>query len=99
MALAACTNQPDVVQLLMENSQTDVTIQDSLGNTVLHALVTVAENSEAQNVFIIRMYDTILRTCKNKSLESIENKEGLTPMQLAAKTGKTEVRTFVIFTP
>ncbi|XP_018413135.1 PREDICTED: transient receptor potential cation channel subfamily V member 3 [Nanorana parkeri] len=96
LALAACTNQPDVVQLLMENSQTNVTIQDSLGNTVLHALVTVAENSEAQNVFIIRMYDTILRTCKNKSLESIENNEGLTPMQLAAKTGKTEILHYIL---
>ncbi|XP_075706992.1 transient receptor potential cation channel subfamily V member 3 [Rhinoderma darwinii] len=96
LALAACTNQPDVVQLLMENHQTDVTIQDSLGNTVLHALVTVAENSEAQNAFIIRMYDTILRTCKNKSLESIENKEGLTPMQLAARTGKTEILHYIL---
>ncbi|KAM3933301.1 transient receptor potential cation channel subfamily V member 3 [Leptodactylus fuscus] len=96
LALAACTNQPDVVQLLMENSQTNVTIQDSLGNTVLHALVTVAENSEAQNAFIIRMYDTILRTCKNKSLESIENNEGLTPMQLAAKTGKTEILHYIL---
>ncbi|KAG8590637.1 hypothetical protein GDO81_006824 [Engystomops pustulosus] len=96
LALAACTNQPDVVQLLMENNQTDVTIQDSLGNTVLHALVTVAENSEAQNAFIIRMYDTILRTCKNKSLESIVNNEGLTPMQLAAKTGKTEILHYIL---
>ncbi|CAN2387835.1 Transient receptor potential cation channel subfamily V member 3 [Pristimantis euphronides] len=96
LALAACTNQPDVVQLLMENNQTDVTIQDSLGNTVLHALVTVAENSEAQNAFIIRMYDTILRTCKNKSLESIENIDGLTPMQLAAKTGKTEILHYIL---
>ncbi|XP_068122282.1 transient receptor potential cation channel subfamily V member 3 [Hyperolius riggenbachi] len=96
LALAACTNQPDVVQLLMENSHTDVTIQDSVGNTVLHALVTVAENSEAQNNFIIRMYDTILRTCKNKSLESIENREGLTPMQLAAKTGKTEILHYIL---
>ncbi|XP_066455583.1 transient receptor potential cation channel subfamily V member 3 isoform X3 [Eleutherodactylus coqui] len=96
LALAACTNQPDVVQLLMENSKTNVTIQDSLGNTVLHALVTVAENSEAQNAFIIRMYDTILRACKNKSLESIENNEGLTPMQLAAKTGKTEILHYIL---
>ncbi|XP_063813439.1 transient receptor potential cation channel subfamily V member 3 [Pseudophryne corroboree] len=96
LALAACTNQPDVVQLLMENNQTNVTIQDSLGNTVLHALVTVAENSEAQNAFIIRMYDTILRTCKNKSLESIENNDGLTPMQLAAKTGKTEILHYIL---
>ncbi|KAM4698938.1 transient receptor potential cation channel subfamily V member 3 [Discoglossus pictus] len=96
LALAACTNQPDVVQLLMENSQTNMAIQDSLGNTVLHALVTVAENSQAQNAFIIRLYDTILKTCKNKSLESIVNNEGLTPMQLAAKTGKTEILHYIL---
>ncbi|XP_075450253.1 transient receptor potential cation channel subfamily V member 3 isoform X2 [Ascaphus truei] len=96
LALAACTNQPDVVQLLMENSQTEVCFQDSLGNTVLHALVTVAENSQAQNAFIIRMYDTILKNCKNKSLENIVNKEGLTSMQLAAKTGKTEILHYIL---
>ncbi|XP_053562067.1 transient receptor potential cation channel subfamily V member 3 [Bombina bombina] len=96
LALAACTNQPEVVQMLMENSQTNVAIQDSLGNTVLHALVTVAENSQAQNAFIIRLYDTILKTCKNKSLENIVNNEGLTSMQLAAKTGKTEILHYIL---
>ncbi|XP_069470035.1 transient receptor potential cation channel subfamily V member 3 [Ambystoma mexicanum] len=96
LALAACTNQPEIVQLLMDNPQTDIAIQDSRGNTVLHALVTVAENSEAQNDFIIRMYDMILTESNNKTLESINNKEGLTSMQLAAKTGKTEILHYIL---
>nr|XP_033778345.1 transient receptor potential cation channel subfamily V member 3 [Geotrypetes seraphini] len=96
LALAACTNQPEIVQMLMDNSRTDIAMQDSRGNTVLHALVTVAENSAAQNDFIIRMYDTILINCKDKTLETICNKDGLTPMQLAAKTGKTEVLHYIL---
>ncbi|KAE8622002.1 hypothetical protein XENTR_v10005059 [Xenopus tropicalis] len=96
LALAACTNQPEIVQLIMDKSPTIGTIQDSLGNTVLHALVNVADNSEAQNDFIIGMYDTILRNCKNKSLEQIPNNEGLTSMQLAAKLGKTEILHYIL---
>ncbi|XP_029469389.1 transient receptor potential cation channel subfamily V member 3-like [Rhinatrema bivittatum] len=96
LALAACTNQPEIMQMLMDNSRIDIAMQDSRGNTVLHALVTVAENSAAQNDFIIRMYDTILINCKDKSLETICNKDGLTPMQLAAKTGKTEILHYIL---
>ncbi|XP_078539715.1 transient receptor potential cation channel subfamily V member 3 [Lissotriton helveticus] len=96
LALAACTNQPDIVQLLMDNPQTDIALQDSRGNTVLHALVTVAENTEAQNDFIIQMYDMILTQSNIKSLETINNKEGLTSMQLAAKTGKTEILHYIL---
>lgn len=91
LALAACTNQPEIVELLMNDNQTNVSMQDSFGNTVLHALVTASEGSEAHNTFIINMYDKIIRKCKNKSLEDIRNKNGLSPMQLAATTGKLEV--------
>ncbi|KAG8535367.1 hypothetical protein GDO81_028719, partial [Engystomops pustulosus] len=90
LALAACTNQPDIVTLLMDKSETNIDIQDSFGNTVLHALVTVTENEKPHNAFIIEMYDKIIRNCRNKFLESITNMEGLTPMQLAAKKGKLE---------
>lgn len=96
LALAACTNQPGVVKLLMENSEINITIQDSFGNTVLHALVTVTENAKPHNTFIINMYDNIIRNCKNKFLESIRNNEGLTPMQLAAKTGKLEMLKYML---
>ncbi|KAG9486078.1 transient receptor potential cation channel subfamily V member 3-like isoform X2 [Eleutherodactylus coqui] len=96
LALAACTNQPGVVKLLMENSKTNVTIQDSFGNTVLHALITVSENGKPHNTFIINIYDKIIRNCKNKFLERMTNNEGLTPMQLAAKTGKLEMLKYIL---
>ncbi|XP_040279268.1 transient receptor potential cation channel subfamily V member 3-like isoform X1 [Bufo bufo] len=96
LALAACTNQPGVVELLMENRETDVTIKDSFGNTVLHALVTVTENAKPHNAFIIKMYDQIIRKCENKFLESMKNHENLTPMQLAAKKGKLEMLNYIL---
>lgn len=92
LALAACTNQPEIVQLLMENEQTNITSQDSRGNNILHALVTVAEDFKTQNDFVKRMYDMILRRSGNWELETMRNKDGLTPLQLAAKMGKAEVR-------
>lgn len=91
LALAACTNQPEIVQLLMENEQTDITSQDSRGNNILHALVTVAEDFKTQNDFVRRMYDMILLRSGNWELETMRNNDGLTPLQLAAKMGKAEV--------
>lgn len=91
LALAACTNQPEIVQLLMENEQTDITSQDSRGNNILHALVTVAEDFKTQNDFVKRMYDMILLRSGNWELETMRNNDGLTPLQLAAKMGKAEV--------
>ncbi|XP_056416168.1 transient receptor potential cation channel subfamily V member 3-like [Hyla sarda] len=96
LALAACTNQPGVVDMLMKKNETNVSIQDSFGNTVLHALVTVSENAKPHNTFIINMYDRIIRNCKNKFLENVTNNEGLTPMQLAAKSGKLEILTYIL---
>lgn len=91
LALAACTNQPEIVQLLMENEQTDITSQDSRGNNILHALVTVAEDFKTQNDFVKRMYDMILLRSGTWELETMHNNDGLTPLQLAAKMGKAEV--------
>lgn len=91
LALAACTNQPEIVQLLMENEQTDITSQDSRGNNILHALVTVAEDFKTQNDFVKRMYDMILLRSGKWELETMRNNDGLTPLQLAAKMGKAEV--------
>ncbi|MBV95795.1 Transient receptor potential cation channel subfamily V member 3, partial [Eschrichtius robustus] len=91
LALAACTNQPEIVQLLMDNEQTDITSQDSRGNNILHALVTVAEDFKTQNDFVKHMYDMILLKSGNWELETTRNNDGLTPLQLAAKMGKAEV--------
>uniref|UniRef100_A0A8C8SEG9 Transient receptor potential cation channel subfamily V member 3 n=1 Tax=Pelusios castaneus TaxID=367368 RepID=A0A8C8SEG9_9SAUR len=96
LALAACTNQPDIVQLLMDNRRTDITSQDSRGNNILHALVTVAEDFKTQNDFVIRMYDMILLKSKSRTLETMKNKDGLTPLQLAAKTGKLEILKYIL---
>ncbi|KAM3600818.1 uncharacterized protein V6R79_002936 [Siganus canaliculatus] len=94
LSLAACTNQPDMVDFLMDNEyqRADAKMTDSHGNTVLHALVVVADNSEDNTEFITRMYDRVLVTAARLhpklKLEDIENNKGLTPLKMAAKTGK-----------
>lgn len=97
LSLAACTNQPLMVDFLMENGyqRADPEQQDSHGNTVLHALVAVADNSEENTKFISSMYDHILvivvRLYPTLKLEDIQNKNGLTPLTMATKTGKIGV--------
>ncbi|XP_056126071.1 transient receptor potential cation channel subfamily V member 1 [Rhinichthys klamathensis goyatoka] len=94
LSLAACTNQPDIVDFLMDNpyQAVDVRERDSHGNMVLHALVSIADNSPENTEFVIAMYDHILikayQLHPKIKLEEIENNKGLTPIQLAAKTGK-----------
>ncbi|KAI2664484.1 Transient receptor potential cation channel subfamily V member 1 [Labeo rohita] len=96
LSLAACTNQPDIVDFLMVNpyQAVDVKKTDSHGNTVLHALVSIADNSPQNTEFVTAMYDHILiksdQLHPKIKLEEIENKERLTPLKLAAKTGKVE---------
>uniref|UniRef100_G3QA45 Transient receptor potential cation channel, subfamily V, member 1 n=1 Tax=Gasterosteus aculeatus aculeatus TaxID=481459 RepID=G3QA45_GASAC len=106
LSLAACTNQPAVVDFLMENEyqRADAKMTDSHGNTVLHALVTVAASSKDQDKdnteFITKMYDRILKTSAklhpNLKLEGIENNKGLTPLKMAAKTGKIGLFTHIL---
>ncbi|XP_054111601.1 transient receptor potential cation channel subfamily V member 3 isoform X5 [Callithrix jacchus] len=96
LALAACTNQPEIVELLMEHEHTDIASQDSRGNNILHALVTVAEDFQTQNDFVKRMYDTILRRSSSWELETTRNNDGLTPLQLAAKLGKAEILKYIL---
>ncbi|XP_077402993.1 transient receptor potential cation channel subfamily V member 1 [Vanacampus margaritifer] len=98
LSLAACTNQPDVVEYLLDNEhmQAYANAPDSQGNTVLHALVRVADNTkENTDLFITSMYDRILTTTARLrpklNLEEIENNNGLTPLKLAANTGKSGV--------
>ncbi|XP_017292870.1 transient receptor potential cation channel subfamily V member 1 [Kryptolebias marmoratus] len=96
LSLAACTNQPEIVSFLMENSfrRADATAKDSLGNTVLHTLVVIADNTKENTEMAARIYNEILiqhyKLEKNREvqLESIENNEGLTPLKLAAKLGR-----------
>lgn len=68
---------------------------DSLGNTVLHALIMIADNSTDNTALVINMYDRLLQEgadlCPTVQLEEICNHQGLTPLKLAAKEGKIEV--------
>ncbi|KAK2084078.1 hypothetical protein P7K49_037111 [Saguinus oedipus] len=84
LALAACTNQPEIVELLMEHERTDISSQDSRGNNILHALVTMAEDFQMQNDFGKRMYDMILWCSGSWELETMDNDD--------AKMGKAKVR-------
>ncbi|XP_032072034.1 transient receptor potential cation channel subfamily V member 2-like [Thamnophis elegans] len=97
LSLAACTNQPEVVRYLLDkpHQKARLTEQDSKGNTVLHALVMVANDTEKNTELVVNKYDMILMkgaeidpSCK---LEDIKNMEQLTPLTLAVKTGKVEI--------
>lgn len=96
LSLAACTNQPDVVSYLMDNphKRAEVMDRDSEGNTVLHALVVIADNSPENTDMIAQMYDKILKDHhslhrdSSLRLEDVKNNLGLTPLKLAAKLGR-----------
>ncbi|XP_028321196.1 transient receptor potential cation channel subfamily V member 1-like [Gouania willdenowi] len=96
LSLAACTNQPEIVAFLMDNPhrRADVTDKDSQGNTVLHTLVIIADNTQENTDMIANVYDEILirhhklQKKKQVDLERIENNRGLIPLKLAAKLGK-----------
>ncbi|XP_064533562.1 transient receptor potential cation channel subfamily V member 2-like isoform X2 [Pseudopipra pipra] len=102
LSLAACTNQLDVVDYLLNNPHQKARLQeqDTQGNTVLHALVMIADDTEENTKFVSATYVEILKagvkldpTCK---LEEIVNYDGLNPLQLAAKTGKVEIFRHII---
>uniref|UniRef100_A0A7M4F6R5 Transient receptor potential cation channel subfamily V member 1 n=1 Tax=Crocodylus porosus TaxID=8502 RepID=A0A7M4F6R5_CROPO len=94
LSLAACTNQLCIVKFLLENpyQPANIVAEDSMGNTVLHALVEVADNTKDNTKFVTKMYNNILilgaKINPMLKLEELTNKKGLTPLTLAAKTGK-----------
>uniref|UniRef100_A0A9R1SFU6 Transient receptor potential cation channel, subfamily V, member 4 n=2 Tax=Cyprinus carpio TaxID=7962 RepID=A0A9R1SFU6_CYPCA len=94
LSLAACTNQPDMVHYLTENSHkaADLRRQDSRGNTVLHALVRIADNTRDNTRFVTKMYDLLLIKCAKLypdcNLENVLNNDGMSPLMMAAKLGK-----------
>uniref|UniRef100_F6ZMK5 Transient receptor potential cation channel subfamily V member 4 n=8 Tax=Cercopithecinae TaxID=9528 RepID=F6ZMK5_MACMU len=94
LSLAACTNQPHIVNYLTENphKKADMRRQDSRGNTVLHALVAIADNTRENTKFVTKMYDLLLLKCArlfpDSNLEAVLNNDGLSPLMMAAKTGK-----------
>uniref|UniRef100_A0A452T4B8 Transient receptor potential cation channel subfamily V member 4 n=1 Tax=Ursus maritimus TaxID=29073 RepID=A0A452T4B8_URSMA len=82
LSLAACTNQPHIVNYLTENphKKADMRRQDSRGNTVLHAFVAIADNTRENT----------------NNLEAVLNNDGLSPLMMAAKTGKIGVFQHII---
>ncbi|KAM4795644.1 transient receptor potential cation channel subfamily V member 1 [Rhinophrynus dorsalis] len=102
LSLAACTNQIDLVRYLLQNqySPANIAAQDSFGNTVLHALVDIADNTPENTKFVTKMYSEVLvlgaQIKPSLKLEDIANKKGLTPLTLAAKTGKIGVFAYIL---
>uniref|UniRef100_A0A669PGH2 Transient receptor potential cation channel subfamily V member 1 n=1 Tax=Phasianus colchicus TaxID=9054 RepID=A0A669PGH2_PHACC len=99
LSLAACTNQLCIVKFLLENpyQAADIAAEDSMGNMVLHTLVEIADNTKDNTKFVTKMYNNILilgaKINPILKLEELTNKKGLTPLTLAAKTGKIGVGT------
>ncbi|XP_068095391.1 transient receptor potential cation channel subfamily V member 4 isoform X2 [Hyperolius riggenbachi] len=102
LSLAACTNQPDIVHYLTENAhkKADLRRQDSRGNTVLHALVAIADNTRENTKFVTKMYDLlVIKSAKlhsGSSLEDIQNNDGISPLMMAAKIGKIGIFQHII---
>ncbi|XP_007444589.2 transient receptor potential cation channel subfamily V member 1 [Python bivittatus] len=102
LSLAACTNQLNIVKYLLENAYHSANIaeQDSMGNTILHALVEIADNTEDNTKFVTKMYNEVLILGASINptlrLEEIANRRGLTPLTLAAKTGKIQVFAYIL---
>ncbi|KAJ8005956.1 hypothetical protein DPEC_G00123260 [Dallia pectoralis] len=102
LSLAACTNQPDMVHYLTENphKKADLRRQDSRGNTVLHALVHIADNTKDNTRFVTKMYDLLLTKCVKLhpecNLEDVLNNDAMSPLMMAAKLGKIGVFQHII---
>ncbi|XP_032125953.1 transient receptor potential cation channel subfamily V member 1 isoform X1 [Sapajus apella] len=102
LSLAACTNQLGIVKFLLQNSwqPADISARDSVGNTVLHALVEVADNTADNTKFVTSMYNELLilgaRLHPTLKLEELTNKKGMTPLALAAGTGKIGVLAYIL---
>ncbi|KAM6402853.1 transient receptor potential cation channel subfamily V member 2-like isoform 2-T2 [Rhynochetos jubatus] len=102
LSLAACTNQLEVVEYLLNNPHQKARLQeqDTQGNTVLHALVMIADDTTENTKFVSTTYVEILKAGVKVDptwkLEEIVNYDGLNPLQLAAKTGKVEIFKHII---
>lgn len=86
---------------LTENphKKVDLRRQDSRGNTVLHALVHIADNTKDNTRFLTKMYDLLLiksaKLYPDCSLEAVFNNDCMSPLMMAAKLGKIGVRMMV----
>nr|XP_014354199.1 PREDICTED: transient receptor potential cation channel subfamily V member 3-like [Latimeria chalumnae] len=95
LGLAACTKNKEIVNLLVASRKINVAIQDSNGNTALHAFVIIVEDSESNDI-VKEIYETILKKSPDINLETVQNRDELTPLQLAAKYGKKSILKFIL---
>ncbi|XP_048398512.1 transient receptor potential cation channel subfamily V member 6-like isoform X2 [Stegostoma tigrinum] len=93
LSFAACIGNEEIVRTLIKHSA-PLDAQDSLGNTVLHVLVTHSDKKQKYS-----MYDLITSLVSEKqqpSLENIVNNDGYTPLKLAAAEGDLEMFNFLV---
>ncbi|XP_038671347.1 transient receptor potential cation channel subfamily V member 6-like [Scyliorhinus canicula] len=93
LSFAACIGNEEIVRTLIKHSA-PLEAQDSLGNTVLHVLVSQSEKKQKYS-----MYDLITSLVTEKqqpSLENIVNNDGYTPLKLAAAEGDLEMFNFLV---
>ncbi|GAB0207286.1 transient receptor potential cation channel subfamily V member 1 [Grus japonensis] len=102
LSLAACTNQLCIVKFLLENpyQAANIATEDSMGNMVLHTLVEIADHAKDNTKFVTKMYNNILilgaKINPILKLEELTSKKGLTPLTLAAKTGKIGIFAYIL---
>ncbi|XP_041370435.1 transient receptor potential cation channel subfamily V member 5-like isoform X2 [Gigantopelta aegis] len=84
LSFAACLGQEECVRLLLAK-KVNVNLQDTNGNTVMHMLVI---HSKKANSKILEIFDLLH---KHEGRLDIKNRQGLTPLTLAAKLSCKEV--------
>nr|XP_033813420.1 transient receptor potential cation channel subfamily V member 6-like isoform X2 [Geotrypetes seraphini] len=92
LSFAACTGNEEIIRLLISH-KAPPDAQDSLGNSVLHVLVLQADNGMAYRVYDL-LTALLPQVCQ--FVESLENRDGLTPLKLAASEGHAKMFNYLV---
>ncbi|XP_038600555.1 transient receptor potential cation channel subfamily V member 5-like [Tachyglossus aculeatus] len=93
LSFAACIGNEEILQLLVE-SGAPLHAQDKQGNTVFHMLVL-----HPNKMMACKMYDFLISLISKEKvpyLENIANKQGFTPLKLAAHEGNPKMFEYFI---
>ncbi|XP_029442336.1 transient receptor potential cation channel subfamily V member 6-like [Rhinatrema bivittatum] len=93
LSFAACTGNEEIIRLLI-SYKAPLEAQDSLGNTVLHMLVLQSDNE-----MVYHVYDLLTMLLPQKTfqlVESLTNKDGLTPLKLAVSEGDAKMFNYLV---